>query len=298
MGRRLAQTAARIAVAMMVLVASGCSRKAQPSAVALQDAGASDPDFTAGDTVVVEAARATFFEAVVRRPGRTRLQIDVPDAGTPRDVDVVNVYAIAPRNNGAGLPSGAFAICRTAPLTWVGCRIEGRAGDKVSATDENGQKVEIDPSGVLKPTAVTDLNLRQSFEQALKRKAFVDGVRDAGRPQAAKGWTVRPGDHVLVASGDGYAGGRVQKIRKGQVHVVIDGEGKDARSFARSEVFPQPPVVFTPASGSYACVRPAPGETLWLVIRIESASDGKVSVSDAQGRRRTVDPRDLMPLGK
>jgi hypothetical protein len=298
MTRQIARARAGIAMAMTLLALGGCTRKTEPSASAQQDSGAQQPEFTAGDAVVVEAARATFFEAVVRRPGRTRLQVDEPDAGAPREVDAVNVYAIDPRNSGAGLAAGSFAICRVAPQTWAGCRLESRTGDKLSVTDENGQKVEVDASSVLKPTAVTELNLRQSFEQALKRKAFLDGVRDAGRPQSTKGWTARPGDHVLVASGNAYAAGRVQKIRKGQVLVVLDGEGKEPRGFARAHVFPQPPFVFTPTIGSYACVRPAPGDALWPVVRIESASEGKVTISDAQGRRRTADLRDLIPLGK
>jgi hypothetical protein len=272
-----------------------CSRKHESSPSDSPSAAIAEPDFNAGDVVVIE--EATFFEAVVRRSGKNRLQVDTPDAGAPRDVDTANVYAITPRTIGAALANNAFAICRTAPATWVGCRIEGRAGDRIAVSDENGVKAEVDATSVLKPTAVTELNLRQSFEQAAKRKVFLDGARDAGVPQAAKGWSPRPGDHVLVVVNERYVGGKVQRIKKGLVFVVVDGEGKEARIFSRSDVHPQPPVVFTPSTGTYACARPGPGEPSWPVVRIEAASDGKVTVSDAKGSRRTVEVRDLIPLG-
>jgi hypothetical protein len=33
-------------------------------------------------------------------------------------------------------------------------------------------------------------------------------------------------------------------------------------------------------------------------VRVEGASEGQVTVSDVQGRRKTVDARDLQPLAK
>jgi hypothetical protein len=287
-----------IAALMGAVASAGCSRSQEPVPTGVQSAAVQEPEFAAGDAVVVEASRATFFEATVRRPGKTRMHLDVPDAGAPREVDSPNVYAIAERNSGAALPEGSLAICRPAPLTWVGCRIEGRGEGRLTAAGENGDKFQLGVGDVLKPTAVTELNLRQSFEQAVKRKAFIDGVREAGRPLTAKGWSPKPGDHVLVASGDAYVSGRVKSLRKGQAMVNVDGEGKEPRAFPKTELFQQPPVVFTPSVGTFACVRPSPGETIWQVIRIESASEGNVGISDAQGRRRTAELRDLIPLAK
>ena len=103
---------------------------------------------------------------------------------------------------------------------------------------------------------------------------------------------------MLIVSNESFRGARVQKIRKGMVFAVVEGEGKDARTFAKNEVYPQPPVVFTPEPGAYACARPPSGDPVWPVVRIESSSGGNVTVSDSTGQRRTLEARDLIPLAK
>lgn len=290
----------RRAVMFLVLTsvawASGCSRKASPAALADAQAPAPVPELQAGDAVVVETARATFFEGTVRKPGKTRLTVEqVGDS--PREVDTANVYLI--KGQPAEVAEGALAICRVDGRKWVGCKLERRDGGRVTIVDENGERRDIDSSAILKPTAMTELNLRQSFEQATKRKAFLEGAKDAGRPVVPKGWVAGPGDRVLVVTSDGYRGGKVQKVKKkGQVIVLVDGEGKDARAFTRQEIFPQAPQPFTPTAASYACLRPPTGEPLWPVVRIEGAMERKVTVSDASGRKWVVESSELTPLVK
>jgi len=294
--------AAMICRASMLLVltslvwAPGCSRNTTSGVPADAQAPAPGPEFQAGDAVVVETARATFLEGTVRKPGKTRLTVDQVGE-SPREVDAANVYLI--KNQPSELPAGALAICRVAERKWVGCRVEHREGASASIADENGEKREIDVTAILKPTAVTELNLRQSFEQAVKRKAFLDGVKEAGRPVVPKGWVAGPGDRVLVQTSDGYRGGKVQKVKKkGHVIVQVDGEGKDARAFTRQELFPQAPQPFTPTAASYACLRPPTGEPIWPVVRIEGANERKVTVSDASGRKWVVESSELTPLVK
>lgn len=285
-----------LAVIASLAWAPGCTRNAASSSPPDAQAPPPGPEFQAGDAVVVESSRATFFEGTVRKPGKTRLLVDA-SGDSPREIDASNVYLI--QNQPAEVPAGAMAICKVAERKWVGCKVERREDGRVAVIDENGARSELDASAVLKPTAMTELNLRQSFELAVKRKAFLDGAREAGRPVVPKGWVPGLGDRVLVQTSDGYRGGKVQKVRKkGQVSVQVDGEGKDVRAFTRQELFPQAPQPFTPTSASYACLRPPTGEPLWPVVRIEGATERKVTVSDASGRKWVVDSSELTPLVK
>lgn len=288
--------------AVMVLVltslawAPACSRETSSATAPDAQAPAPGPEFQAGDAVVVETARATFVEGTVRKPGKTRLTVD-SSGDSAREVDASNVYVI--KSQPAEVPDGTLAICRVAERKWVGCKVERRDGARATVVDENGERSEIDTSAMLKPTSMTELNLRQSFDQAVKRKAFFDGAREAGRPVVPKGWVAGPGDRVLVQGSDGYRGGKVQKVKKkGQVIVLVDGEGKDARAFTRQELFPQAPQPFTPTAASYACLRPPSGEPIWPIVRIEGASERKVTVSDASGRKWVVESSELTPLVK
>lgn len=289
--------ASMLFVLTSVAWAPGCSRKdSQPSPPDAHIAVPA-PEFQPGDPVVVETARATFLEGTVRKPGKSRLTVDA-QGDAPREVDAANVYLI--KNQPAEVPDGTLAICRSAERKWIGCKVERREGSRASIVDEDGERREIELSSILKPTAMTELNLRQSFEQALKRKAFLDGAREAGRPVVPKGWSAGPGDRVLVQTSDGYRGGKVQRVvkKKGQVIVLVDGEGKDARAFSRQELFPQAPQPFTPTAASYACLRPPTGEPIWPVVRIEGANERKVTVSDASGRKWVVESSELTPLVK
>jgi hypothetical protein len=181
---------------------------------------------------------------------------------------------------------------------WVGCRVEGAKDSSVNVSDEDGRRAELGLDNVLAPSAVTELNLRQGFERAAKRRAFLDDLQKAGAPSAGKRWAPRPRDQVLVLVGGAYVSARVVKLKRDVVFAVVEGEGKEERSFPRGEVFPQPPVIYTPQAGMFACMRPPPGERAWPVVRIEGLSGGKASVSDMQGNKRSVDPRELVPFEK
>ena len=296
--RRTIRNLVALAIALVAAVSAGCGRKQQTTTSDAPSAIPPAPEFNPGDAVVVEESRAKFYEASVRRSGKTMLQLDLPDGGAPREIEAANVYAIAGHGAGGVLPVGALAICRVAPRLWVGCRVEGRKGALLTVADENGKKYDVDAASVLKPTAVTELNVRHSFERAVKRKAFLEGAREAGRPAAGKGWSAKPGDAVLIASGDGYRGARVTGTRKRMLLIKVDGEGNAIRAMAPEDVYPQPPVVFTPAAGTYVCVRPTGDETFWQVARIESGSEGQVMISDAQGSKRTVETREVIPLAR
>jgi hypothetical protein len=287
-------------LAAHALLAWGCTKSSHLDGAATDGpAGpAPEPGFNPGDRVVVESARGQFFEAVVRRSGKTRLQVDGPDGGGLQEIEVANIYSVDNRPSLASLGEGSLAICEMSASAWSGCRIQRRDTDRFSVQDEDGRSAELQAPHVLKPSAITELNLRQSFEQAVKRKAFVDGLLQAGHPLIPQGWVARPGDHVLVRTADAYVAGRVQKIKKGQVLVIVEGEGKQARNFSREDVFVQPPVQFTPTASTYACARPETGSQQWPVVRIEGVSEGKVSVVDVQGHRRNVETRDLVPFAK
>jgi hypothetical protein len=288
---------AALAAALGVALGVACSRREPPAS--RQDGQAPADSAAAsvgpGDRVVVEFAQADFFEGIATHAAKARVHVEVPDGGGSREVDAVNVYPVAKSGFGRTARAGDFAICEVRPHAWDGCRVEGSQPDGIRVVLEDGVSAVVSPQGLLRPTSVTELNVRQSFEAASRRKVFLEGVQRAGRPRGPKGWVPKPGDNVLVRSAGAYLGGRVRKVKKEQVFVVVDGEGSDPRPFARDEVAPQPPVVFTPSSASYACVRPAAGARAWPSVRIEGVSEGKVIVSDEHGARRTVETRDLVP---
>lgn len=246
-----------------------------------------------GDTVLVESAKATFFEGTIVSRKRDTVRVQPKPAGDAAERPVSDVYRIggpAPK-----LDAGAYAICRAAPLKWRACRIDANEAEVVVAYDADANELRVPQGDVLAPTAVTELNVRQALERGAKRRAFREGAERAGGPKAPVGYRPRPGELVIARRDGVWVGARVKELRKKLVKIVWEGD-KQPVELAREELLPQPPVAYAPVAGAYVLVRPPAGVRAWTVGRIESIAAGAIAVSDELGEKRSVTLRDVLPL--
>lgn len=281
---------------LLLTISASCSRKdsEDPLASAPASATAQALSFQIGDRVVGEVARAMFIEGQVESVGKSSLRLRVYGAGGSREVDAANVYRVGDAA-AHKLKPGAFAVCEAKAHVWIGCRVERINENSLVATDDEGRELTVAPAQALAATAVTELNLKQSFGEASRRKLFVEGFKKAGPLHRPSKWKPRRNESVLVRSGAAFLEGRVSDVRKSLVLVELEGpEGE--RAVMAEDVHPQPPVDYQPAPGLYACVRPAQGDSVWPIVRIESVSESKAVVSDVHGQTRSVELRDLIPF--
>ncbi|MCU0692609.1 MAG: hypothetical protein MUF54_14510 [Polyangiaceae bacterium] len=282
--------------AIALLLASGatfsCSR---------QDAGKghATAESTAraapGDLVVMETERATFAEATVLEVAREAVRVRMHPAADVREVGTDALYVV--RAADTSVSGQALGICQMEPHVWLGCRITSRSADTLEVEDEQGQRRTLPIHHVLRPSAMTTLNLQQAFKKASEREEFLKDAERAGPPRRPENWKQRADEPVVVRLGGVYVSAVIRKPRQDLVLVEVAGEGGAPRAMALDDVVPEPPVGGELLEERFACLRPSGAQRAWQFVRIKRVDGQRVRVVDAWGRVHDVTPRDVLPLG-
>jgi hypothetical protein len=243
--------------------------------------------------VVVEPEAARFFEARVLAVEASHLRVQRVAGGDTTMVATGDVYRLPPAPHPFG--DGELAICRARESRWVGCRVEHASGTKIVAHDAESERLELDPSHVLVPNPVTELNLRRHFERASRRSEFQRAVASAGSPSAPPNWRPAVRDRVVVRDETGWYSATVQEIDDDDVAVAWKSDQRVTK-VARTSIVPEPPNVQPLRGGQFALLRPDGPAQPWRPVRIESARAGELVVIDVNEQRRSPTPRDLLLL--
>lgn len=283
----------RVAVLMLVIGFAGCHRRETPHPSAGASASAAVP--TRGARVVVEETAAEFFEGRVLSATHDTLRVQTTTGGDTRHVAVEDAYLLpAPPHV---YQTGDLAICRASTGHWVACRVERIAGGNLDAVDADSNSLHLHAGDLLAPTPVTLMNLRQRFKRERERADFLLSVRRAGRPIKPSSWHVTPHERILAQRGDQWYAADVHEIDDDTLHVIWRSDGRESEVPA-SQVVPEPPTDAMVRSGDFVLARPANLGAAWEPWRVTAAADDAYQLVDIDGTRRTVGPRDLLPLRK
>lgn len=244
-----------------------------------------------GDHVVIESAAAEFFEGRVTEADSDRLRVQRLGDGESLSVSAADAYRLPSTTT----PAPGLAICKSGDAGWVACRVESIGGARVRAHDVRDRPLELATEHVLTPNAVTELNLRHAFARSRRHADFERAVTRAGRPRPPAGWRPGPRERVLASDGTGWYSARIRELEDERVHVVWKADER-VTELPRGEVVPEPPYRRTPARGQIVLVRPRVAAGPWAPVRVVATS-GSIVVEDADGSRRTVAARDVVPLG-
>lgn len=247
-----------------------------------------------GDRVVVESRAAEFHEARVLATEREHLRLELLAKRESVSVAVGDVYRLPPPP--AKPESNSYAICHVEEA-WLGCKVLRSANDALSVLTLSGTTIELEPSALLLPSALTELNLRQAFSRADTRLRFLQEAERAGQPLAPSGFRPQAHSRVIVRRAGAWYSAVAQEVDHDAVYVTFaDSAARDRVS--ADEVIPEPPWPNPPARGEFALVRPpAPAEP-WPTLRVASVADREFHVAGPLGDERVVTHRDLVPLGR
>ena len=257
-------------------------------------ATADSAQLSRGDRVVVEQSAALFFEGRVLSIGDGGLTVQTADGGDPVRVAASDTYRLA--GDDASAPrAGTLAICARPGARWIACRVESVGGVEVRAIGADGGAFAIGADEVLRPSAVTELNLKRYFEKARQRHDFERAAAAAGRPRAPVGWKPGPRERVLAEREDGWYSAEVVELDDDEVRIAWRGRPRESW-VRRDRLIPEPPYVANPLAGSFGLARPEAPSQVWRVVRIQGVRADALSVADANGRPRTLRSLDFVPL--
>jgi hypothetical protein len=244
--------------------------------------------------VIVERTAAEFFEGRVLSVTPSGLKIQTSGDGEPVVVAVGDAYrpAHAPRES----EPGASAICNDRPAHWTACRVVARDGSNLRATLGSGGEVSLPAERVLKPSAVTALNVKQLFEVGEARRRFDEAATSAGQPQRPSGWIPEVREPVIARRGPHWFTAHVSSmLEDGGVRVLFEGTDRP-EALPPSHVVPMPPYTRSFSRGDFALTRPRSATEPWARVRVEAIGPEEAVVVGDDGERRRHEARQLVPV--
>jgi hypothetical protein len=287
-GARCRTLTKALLVAVACLFVTSCGRSKSPGAFEPPDAS-----LARGDYVVVEPEAARFFEARVLSVHGLNLRVQRIEGGDTATVATADVYRLPLARYAYEV--GDFAVCRARETRWVGCRVESATPSSIVAREAEGGRLDLDPSHVLKPNSVTELNLRRHFERADRRSEFQRQIAGAGAPHAPPSWRPSPRDRVVVRDETGWYSATVQEIDDDDITVAWHAD-QHVTKVSRSSIVPEPSGSQALHAGRFALLRPEGPAQPWRPVRIESTRGAALAVSDLNAQHLSAAPKDLIPL--
>lgn len=269
---------------------AGCSR--EPADPVASTAGLTRAP-ERGDLVVVERVAASFFQGRVleRRDGTLRVQ-NLVDRSTSQ-VSVADAY-LWPVASGRW-SIGDHAIAQVRHEVWEGCRVEALAGEEAQVHLSDGRVVPVPLGKLLRPSALTELNIRRRLERAERDQDFAQAVRRAGAPRAPNGWQPMAHERVIARAGSVWFSARVDSALEEGVAIRWDSDRRRA-VLAPSDVVPQTIGAVGLERGRFALLRPASPAEPWAAVRVLAVAPPEVTIVGGDSARRVVQARDLIAL--
>jgi len=272
----------------LVFSVKACRKGDSPRAVQ------SERNFERGDVVVVERTAAEFFEGRVLSVSPTGLKIQTSEDGEPVVVAPNDAYRLeqAPRESTPGAP----AICNDRPSHWAACRVVAQEGPSLRATLGSGTEISVPANRVVRPSAVTALNVKKLFEQGESRRRFDEAATSAGQPQRPSGWIPEVREPVIARRGQNWFTAHVASMAEdGGVRVRFEGTDRP-ETVPSNHVVPMPPYTRSFSRGDFALVRPQSATEPWARVRVEAIGPEEAVVVGDDGERRRHEARQLVPV--
>ncbi len=274
--------------AISVLIGAACSHRSEDRAK-LKSAAP-----LRGDRVLVESNAAHFYEARVISEEATRLRVQAVPSGDTALVQIADTYRLPAQAAHFALHS--LAICNIDREHWVGCKIAGVTTSEATVNDVNQNSYQLPFSQILMPNALTELNLKRSFDKAAEQREFEHDMAKAGSPRQVPGWLPSPGKSIIAKVDNKWWLSLVVAEKHGKLRIKFAGTDR-VLDVSHSEVAPEPPYPMEISQRSkIVLIRPASANQPWLPARLISVDALEALVEDLARGRRTVPVRDVCPL--
>lgn len=252
-----------------------------------------------GEHVVVEEGAGEFFEATVLGCTAKGLRVQRLDGTETEELSQSEVYRLgvpaAPLGEGP-LGVGEVAICNLKPNRWGPCRVVRVTDQNIVVATLEADELELPRPQVLKPTELTALSLKRRFVRAEEKRDFLQALHRVGSPRAPASWQPATHQRVVALREQQWFSARVREVDDETLFIDWLDTGRPAE-ISRSQVIPEPPYDFVPRRGAFALVRPSAPSAPWSGVRIvNTVTEDSVRISDETGNKRTVAPRDLIPI--
>lgn len=247
-----------------------------------------------GDHIVIEQTAAEFFEARVLAAHGETLEVQTTEGGDFRRVQTSDAYRLPPPPH--AFRTGDLAICSARAGHWEPCRIEAVKGSRIDAVDGKGGHLQLAPSAVLAPTALTRLDLQRYFELARRHQAFAHAAAAAGRPRAPKGWRPEPHEQVLARHDSRWYSATIHEVDDDVLRVRWRADSRISE-LPYDAVVPAPPYNHEIHRGEFVLARPTSLAVPWQPVEVIAVGPDSVQVSNIDGDHRSLRPTDVVPLG-
>jgi hypothetical protein len=244
--------------------------------------------------VVVERAAAEFFEGRVLSVSPAALKVQTTEDGEPMITARSDAYRVAGVRG--DLAPRAFAICNDRPKHWAPCRVVAVEGTALRVSLSTGAELSLPIDGVVKPSAVTALNISKTFEEEESRRRFAQAATGAGDPHRPPGWLPEVREPVIARHGSNWFTAHVlSMLEDGGVLVRLEGADRP-ESVPAAFVVPVPPYAHAFTRGDFALVRPSSATQPWPRVRVEAIGPEEAVVVGENGERRRFEARQLVPV--
>lgn len=250
--------------------------------------------FARGDTVVVERASAEFFQARVLSVADGTIRVQTSEDGEPLVVSRSDAYRLPPLAH--PFSPADPAICAERSAHWSPCRISREESNGLTVLLDTGAELHVDKNAVLAPSAVTALNIVRHFDTTEARRRFDVEARAAGSPARPAGWIPERREPVIAGrQGEWFSAHVVELLEDGGARVVWDGDNR-TDAVPGDRVVPAPPVSRGQPRTAFALSRPSTVSQPWERVRIEALGPDQAVVVGADGAKRRLEVRGLVPL--
>jgi hypothetical protein len=250
--------------------------------------------FARGDVVVVERATAEFFQARVLSVADSTIRVQTSEDGEPLVVSRSDAYRVPPSPH--SFSPGDPAICASQGAHWSPCRISRDEPSGLAALLDTGAELHVALSAVLAPSGVTALNIVRHFDTTDALRRFDVEARAAGSPARPAGWIPERREPVIAGrKSEWFSAHVVELLEDGGVRVVWDGDNR-TDAVPGDRVVPAPPVSRGQPRTAFALSRPSTVSQPWERVRIEALGPDQAVVVGADGAKRRLEVRGLVPL--
>lgn len=253
-----------------------------------------DTPWARGDQVVVEARAGEFYEAQVVAVDGDQLRVQRVHGGVSTTLSSQDVYRLP----SPGVPAqGQYLVCAPAETNWIPCRTSRVLDGKVEAVDPEGREFTVPRNRVVIPSELTTLNIERRFADSHRNAEFRTRAARAGRPLVDPEWSPGPRERVLVQRPEGWFSAVVHELDKHRVHVRWDADRR-LTEVPLTSIVPEGPYETDPVVGGFVLARPQSPAEPWELLRVHSMVDEhSVVLTNSSGERRTMQLRDVVPLG-
>jgi hypothetical protein len=253
-------------------------------------------DLHLGDDVVVENGKALFIPGKVLRVDGNTIGYATGFGNTVLDAPRSSVYAV--RQHEAQEQVGDFVICRALGKFWKPCKVLSVNGSVYVCEDDDANKANLSAGDIILPSPATQTNIKERLERSAKRRSFLKGASDAGKPIRPAAWKPRAGDAIVAPYISSWYSGTIAKVA-GTIATVNWDDKSSASDRPAQELVPKPKGPQKLVVGQFVLAGPSNSFThRWSYARVVAVTPGAVTLENEDEEKRTLKDAEVIPIAR